>query len=308
MIDPGVVYLDGQYLPHGEASIPPLTHALHYGLAAFEGIRAYRTDAGKTVIFRLQEHLDRLFHSAKMIHLDRSLPTVDQIRVACHEVLRRNDLREGYLRPVIFSGHGAMGLYAPKNMVRVLIAAWKWGAYLGEEALKKGVRACVSTYHRGMPGSFMAKAKVAGNYIPSILAKAEAKSRGYDEGLMPDATGRIVEGSGENLFYVRNGTLCTPPDASPILHGITRQSILELAHKFEIPVEYSCPPRDLLYLADEVFFTGTAAEVTPVREIDDQVIGNGTPGPMTRKLQEAFFDIVRGRRPAPGAWLDEVDF
>ncbi|MBI4616424.1 MAG: branched-chain amino acid transaminase [Planctomycetes bacterium] len=307
MIEPGTIYLDGEYLDYKDAHLPVLTHALHYGLAAFEGIRAYRTDDGRTAIFRLRDHLERLLSSARMI-LFKQTPTVEVLREVCHELLRRNHLPEAYLRPLLFSGHGQMGLYAPGNPVRVMVATWPWGAYLGDEAIAKGVRCCVSTYQRAPASSMLSKAKVAANYVTSILAKAEAKGRGYDEALMPDERGRIIEGSGENLFYVRNGTLHTPPESAPILHGVTRQTVLELAAEFGMSIGYDSPPRDLLYLSSEVFLTGTAAELTPVREVDGHVIGSGKPGPITKRIQTAFFDIVRGRREAPSGWLDTVEF
>jgi branched-chain amino acid aminotransferase len=299
------IWMDGELVAWDDANVHILTHSLHYGVAAFEGIRAYKRKDGSTNVFRLREHIDRLFDTCKMALLAPKF-THDDISKACADVLRANDLEEGYLRPMIYMGDGAMGIYAPSNPIRTAVIAWKWGAYLGEEALKNGIRAKVSSFARHHVNISLAKAKMTGQYANSVLAKREAKFGGYDEAIMLDANGYVSEGTGENLFMVRNGKLITPDLSCSILEGITRDTILHLAREAKIPVEERRITRDQLWLADEVFFTGTAAEVTPVREIDNRPVGNGTVGPITKSLQARFFDIVRGSDTEHNAWLSRV--
>src|SRR5580700_8729592 len=267
------IWLDGEFVDWDDARVHVLTHSLHYGLAAFEGIRAYKhKDA--TYIFRLKEHIDRLFDSCRMALLQPKF-TREQIAAACTETLRANGMSEGYIRPLIFLGDGAMGIYAPNNPVRASVACWKWGAYLGEDALKKGIRCKISSYSRHHINISLAKAKMTGQYTNSVLAKREAKFGGYDEAILLDATGYVSEGSGENIFVVKKGVLHTPDLSSSILEGITRDTILQIAREEGVPVHEERVTRDQLWLADEVFLTGTAAEVTPIREVDDRAVGDG---------------------------------
>lgn len=298
------IWLDGELVPWDSANVHVLTHSLHYGVGAFEGIRAYKRQGG-TYVFRLREHVDRLFDTCKLTLLSPKF-TREQIMEACLTVLAKNGMEEGYLRPMIFMGEGAMGIYAPNNPVRATVIAWKWGAYLGEEALKKGIRAKISSFARHHVNISLAKAKMMGQYTNSVLAKREAKFGGYDEAIMLDANGYVSEGSGENIFVVRKGVLCTPDLSCSILEGITRDTVLTIAREMGIPVEERRITRDQLWLADEVFFTGTAAEITPVREIDDRVVGDGAVGPITRRIQERFFDIVRGSDTSHVEWLTKV--
>jgi branched-chain amino acid aminotransferase len=299
------IWMDGELVAWDDANVHILTHSLHYGVAAFEGIRAYKRKDGGTYVFRLREHIDRLFDTCKMALLAPKF-TREDIMKACADTLRANDLEEGYLRPMIYMGDGAMGIYAPQNPCRTSVIAWKWGAYLGEEALKSGIRTKVSSFARHHVNISLAKAKLSGQYANSVLAKREAKFGGYDEAIMLDANGYVSEGSGENIFMVRKGTLITPDLSCSILEGITRETILQIAREEKIPVEERRITRDQLWLADEVFFTGTAAEVTPVREIDNRPVGDGIVGPITKRLQARFFDIVRGSDTEHNAWLTRV--
>jgi branched-chain amino acid aminotransferase len=299
------VWLDGELVDWDDARVPLLTHSLHYGLGAFEGIRAYKRGDEGTYVFRLKEHIDRLFDTCKMTLLQPKF-TREQIMAACVETLRVNGMSEGYLRPIIFVGDGAMGIYAPQNPVRSSIIAWKWGAYLGDEALKKGIRCKISSFARHHINVSLAKGKIMGQYTNSVLAKREAKNAGYDEAILLDAQGYVSEGSGENIFIVKRGVLHTPDLSSSILEGITRDTILTLARESGIPVSEGRITRDQLWLADEAFFTGTAAEVTPIREVDDRTIGDGKPGPITRRLQERFFAVVRGPDTSHVEWLTKV--
>jgi len=299
------IWLDGELVDWDEAKVHILTHSLHYGLGGFEGIRAYKRADGKSYIFRLTEHINRLFDTCKLTLLQPKF-TREQIAAACVETLRANDMSEGYLRPMIFLGEGAMGIYAPNNPVRATVICWKWGAYLGEEALKKGIRAKISSFARHHVNISLAKAKMMGQYTNSVLAKREAKLGGYDEAILLDSQGYVSEGSGENLFTVKKGVLHTPDLSCSILEGITRDTILQLAREEGIAVHEGRITRDQLWLADEVFLTGTAAEVTPIREVDDRAIGDGTVGPVTRRLQERFFDIVRGSDGSHPEWLTKV--
>jgi branched-chain amino acid aminotransferase len=299
------VWLDGEFIDWDAANVHVMTHSLHYGLAAFEGIRAYKRADGGTYVFRLREHIDRLFDSCKMCLLKPEY-TREQVMSVCSETLRVNGMPEGYIRPMVYVGEGAMGIYAPNNPVRTAVIAWKWGAYLGEEALKNGIRAKISSFARHHVNISLAKAKMTGQYTNSVLAKREAKLGGYDEAILLDATGYVSEGSGENIFAVRKGVLHTPDLSCSILEGITRDTIITLARELGIPVSEGRLTRDQLWLADEVFFTGTAAEVTPVREIDNRTVGDGTVGPLTKRLQARFFEIVRGSDTSHPEWLTKV--
>jgi branched-chain amino acid aminotransferase len=280
-----------------------LTHTLHYGLGVFEGIRCYASEGRPSAVFRLEEHVDRLFGSAHI--LDLPIPyTRAQIAEACLETIRANRLAECYIRPIAFMGDGEMGL-ASRPATRVAIAVWQWGAYLGEDGIKRGVRLKTSSFQRFHPNTLLTKAKAVGHYVNSILAAREARDAGYDEALLLDVDGYVSEASGENIFIVSKGVVKTTP-LPTVLAGITRDAVLELLHEFGLPVREERFTRDEAYLADEAFFTGTAAEVTPVREVDDRQVGDGTPGPVTRKLQDLFFRIVHGREDRYRKWLAEV--
>ena len=296
------IWMDGKLIPWDEANVHVLTHTLHYGMGVFEGIRCYRTHDGKSAVFRLKEHIDRLFDSA---HIgDLQIPySKKQIAEACKETLRANQLKEGYIRPLIFIGEGVMGVHPGNNPIRVAIITWPWGAYLGEEALERGIRIKVSSYNRHHVNVMMTKAKVSGNYANSVLAKREAVRMGYDEALMLDTEGYVSEASGENVFMVKNAVLKTTPLTS-ILSGITRDSVMHIARTKRIPLVEERFTRDELYAAHEAFLTGTAAEVTPIREVDDRKIGEGKPGPITLDIQASFFEIVKGRNPETREWLD----
>ncbi len=297
------IWVDGALVNWADASVHLLTHSLHYGLAAFEGIRCYQGQKG-SAIFRLQEHVDRLFESAHIammeIPYDRK-----QVADAVVETVRVNKLEACYIRPLVYIGYGAMGLYPGDNPIHLAIAAWRWGTYLGEEGLTKGIRVKVSSFTRHHPNASMTRAKISGNYVNSILAKREVKLDGYDEAIMLDPDGLVAEGTGENVFIVRKGQIKTPPLTS-ILEGITRHSVMQLACERNMPVIEERFTRDALYVADEVFLTGTAAELTPVREIDGRRVGLGKPGPVTTDLQDAFFKVVRGEDPAHEAWLTHL--
>ena len=296
----GTLWLDGRYIPWRTANTHVLTHSLHYGMAVFEGVRAYRTAEG-TAVFRLREHTERLLRSAHILQIPVPF-TLETLMDAQCQVVAQNHLEEGYIRPLVYLGSEKMGVSPRGAQTHVAIAAWPWGAYLGEEALQQGIRVKVSSYTRHHPNITLCKAKASGNYMNSILANNEATADGYDEALLLDVEGFVAEGSGENLFMVKRGVLHTP-DLSSALEGITRDSIIQLAQEMGITVLERRISRDELYTADEVFFTGTAAEVTPIREIDRRVIGRGARGPLTEKLQSAYFDCVKGRAPAHRDWL-----
>jgi branched-chain amino acid aminotransferase len=297
------IWLDGKLVPWKDAQVHVLTYSLHYGLAAFEGIRCYKGARGSAV-FRLNEHVDRLFASAHIMLI--KIPfSKKEIADAIRETVRVNRLEECYIRPLVFIGAGDMGLYCPDNPIRTAIVAWPWGAYLGEEGLKNGIRAKISSFTRHHVNVSMTRAKVSGYYVNSILAKREVKAVGYDEAILLDPEGYVSEGTGENIFLVRNGILKTTPLTS-ILEGITRNSIIELARERGITVVEERFTRDELYIAEEVFMTGTAAELTPIREVDDRLVGAGKPGPITRDLQTAFFDIVQGRDAQHASWLSPL--
>jgi len=298
------IWLDGDFVAWDAANVHILTHTLHYGLGVFEGIRCYRTDDERSVVFRLMDHVNRLYESAHInlmeIPFDRA-----EIEAAILESLRRNRLREGYIRPLAFIGDGEMGLNPGDNAIRVAIIVYPWGRYLGEEGLERGIRAKVSTFNRHSVNSKLTKGKTCGDYVNSILAKREALLDGYDEAILLDHHGLVSEASGENIFLVRDGRLHTPP-LPTILGGITRASLIEVARDKGVDVHECAFTRDELYLADELFLTGTAAEVTPVREVDHRTVGNGARGPITKMLQAAFFDVVAGRDPKYERWLTSV--
>lgn len=299
----GKIWMDGAFVDWADANIHILTHSLHYGLAAFEGLRCYRGKSG-SAIFRLHEHVDRLFESA---HIGMMTIPYDkkQVAEAIVETVRINQLDACYIRPLVYIGYGAMGVYPGDNPIKLAIAAWKWGAYLGEDALANGMRARVSSFTRHHVNVSMTRGKISGYYVNSILAKREAKADGYDEAIMLDPEGYVSEGTGENIFIVRKGRIKTTPLTS-ILEGITRNSVIELAREQGIVVLEDRFTRDEMYIADEVFVTGTAAELTPVREIDNRRIGSGKPGPITTGLQKSFFSIVRGENAAHASWLTRV--
>jgi branched-chain amino acid aminotransferase len=295
------IWVDGEFVDWADAKVHILTHTLHYGLGVFEGIRCYRTDDGRSAVFRLSEHIRRLFDSARINLLEIPF-SPEQLEEATLETMRRNHLEEGYMRPLVFIGDGEMGLNPGGNAIRVAIMAWAWGAYLGEESMQRGIRAKVSTFSRHYVNAKMTKGKTCGDYVNSILAKREALLDGYDEAIMLDTQGLVSEASGENIFLVRDGVLRTPP-LHTVLDGITRETVCELAVDRGIRVEERSVTRDDLYIADEVFLTGTAAEVTPVREVDHRTVGDGQRGPMTEQLQEAFFSVAAGRDPKYQRWL-----
>ena len=295
------IWLDGKFVDWDKAQIHILTHTLHYGWGVFEGIRCYHCHDGSSAIFRLKEHVNRLFGSAHIVSI--KIPfTKEEISSAILETFRINKLKEGYIRPIVFVGDGEMGIYVKKVDVRVAIAVWSWGAYLGDEGLAKGIRDKVSSFTRLHVNSQMTKAKVCGNYVNSILAKREIISAGYDEAILLDNEGYVSEASGENIFMVKNGTIKTSPLTS-ILPGITRDSVITIAKDKGYPIIEERFTRDELYLADEAFFSGTAAEITPVREVDDRQIGPGHPGPITKDIQATFFDAVKGKIKTYKDWL-----
>jgi branched-chain amino acid aminotransferase len=296
------IWMDGKLIPWDEAKVHVLTHTLHYGLGIFEGIRCYLCDDGRSAVYRLKEHIDRFYDSAHIGQLKLPFSKRELVE-ACKDTLRANGLKAGYIRPLAFIGEGAMGVYPGDNPIQVAIITWSWGAYLGDGALEKGIRAKTSSYNRHHVNVMMTKAKISGNYVNSVLAKREAIKLGYDEALMLDTEGYVSEASGENIFIVKNGTIKTTPLTS-ILPGITRDSIIQIAKSRKIPLVEDKFTRDELYTAHEAFFTGTAAEITPIREVDDRQIGEGKPGPVTQELQAAFFEIVKGKNPEFREWLD----
>jgi branched-chain amino acid aminotransferase len=301
----GVIWLDGTMVPWRDARIHVLTHTLHYGMGVFEGIRAYATAHSGTCIFRLPEHIERLFRSAHILRMDMPFDR-NTLVDACRDVVRENGLSSAYIRPMCFLGSEAMGLRADSLRTHVMVAAWSWGAYLGADGLENGIRVRTSSYSRHYVNSTMAKAKANGNYMNSMLALREALDDGYDEALMLDPEGYVAEGSAENLFIVRNGELITP-EATSALEGITRGTIMQLAADAGIPVREARITRDAVYVADEAFFTGTAAEVTPIRELDRRMIGSGRRGPITEQLQRTYLAHVTGDAGARSEWLTPVD-
>jgi branched-chain amino acid aminotransferase len=296
----GWIWLDGEMVPWRDAKIHVLTHTLHYGMGVFEGVRAYETDRGPA-IFRLQDHTDRLLRSAHILGMDIPF-SADELNSAQIAAVRENKLDSAYIRPMCFYGAEGMGLRADNLKVHVMVAAWEWGAYLGEENLKNGIRVRVSSFTRHHVNITMCRAKANGNYMNSMLALKEALDDGYDEALLLDTSGYVMEGSGENLFIVRDGVIYTP-DLTSALDGITRQTVMTLCEELGIPVIEKRITRDEVYIADEAFFTGSAAEVTPIREVDNRPIGSGTRGPITERLQGLYFDQVQGRRDEHPEWL-----
>ena len=296
------IWMDGKFVDWDEARVHVLAHTLHYGVGAFEGIRCYKTDEGGAAVFRLKEHVERLFASAHIATLEIPF-TQEEVCQAIRKTLVANGLSEGYIRPVVYIAEGELGLYARSNPIRLAIAVWSWGAYLGEDGLKKGIRAKVSSFNRHHVNAAMTKGKINGYYVNSVLAKWEVVKAGYDEAVLLDTEGYVAEGSGENIFIVRNGILQTTPLTS-VLPGITRDSVITIDQKLDIQVKEGRFTRDEMYIADEIFFTGTAAEITPVREVDDRKVGAGKPGPVTKQIQAAFFDIVRGKNALFQHWLD----
>jgi branched-chain amino acid aminotransferase len=299
----GVIWYDGKLVPWRDATTHVLTHTLHYGMGVFEGVRAYKAEQG-TAIFRLQEHTDRLFRSAHILGMKMPYDKAT-IYEAQRTAVRENGLESGYLRPMAFYGSEAMGISAKNLSVHVIVAAWPWGTYLGKEALEQGIRVKTSSFSRHHANVTMCKAKANGNYMNSILAHKEAEMDGYDEALLLDVDGFVSEGSGENIFIVRHGKLYTP-DPSSALVGLTRDTIMQLAQENGLEVIEKRITRDEVYIADEAFFTGTAAEVTPIRELDNRMIGDGKRGPITAKLQALYFDCVYGRSAAHTDWLTPV--
>jgi branched-chain amino acid aminotransferase len=300
-----IIWLDGKLVPWHEANVHILTHTLHYGFGVFEGIRCYQTNKKKSIVFRLQEHVDRLFGSATILGIQ--IPYAkEEIFNTILQVVRENRLEECYIRPIVFLGNNKIGLNPNGVNVRVAIAAWPWGTYLGDDALNKGIRVRVSSFNRHHVNITMTKAKACGYYINSIMAKAEAVQDGYDEAILLDTNGFVSEGSGENIFLLHKGTLSTPSLSCSNLDGITRDAVIEICKDLNIPLEERCITRDEMYLADEIFLTGTAAEITPVREVDNRVIGSGKKGETTDRIQKTFFDIVRGENPKFDKWLTEV--
>ena len=299
----GVIWYDGKMVNWRDATTHVLTHTLHYGMGVFEGVRAYKTDKG-TAIFRLQEHTDRLFNSAHILQMKMPYSKQEIADAMCAAV-RENKLESAYIRPMAFYGAEAMGIAAKTLSTHVIAAAWSWGAYMGEEALTKGIRVKTSSFSRHHVNITMCKAKANGNYMNSILAHQEAAQDGYDEALLLDVDGFVAEGSGENVFIIRKGKLYTP-DLTSALEGITRDTIVQLAKELGYEVIEKRITRDEVYTADEAFFTGTAAEVTPIRELDNRNIGSGTRGPITEKLQALYFDVVKGKSAKHAHWLTLV--
>jgi branched-chain amino acid aminotransferase len=296
------IWMDGQLVAWDEARVHVLTHTLHYGLGVFEGIRCYRRADGRSAVFRLEEHIERLFESAHIADMVIGF-TPKQVSQACLELVRANNLDECYLRPLAYLGEGAMGLYGRDNPVRLCIAAWRWGAYLGDEGLERGIRAKISSFSRPGVNVAMTKAKIVGSYVNSTLAKREAIAAGFDEAIMLDPQGYVAEASGENIFVIKRGKIATPPLGGSILGGITRDAVLTLCKELGLEAVERMISRDELYTADELFFTGTAAEVTPVREVDGRMVGAGARGPLTKRLQDRFFQLVRGPETWHPEWL-----
>ena len=299
------IWLNGELVDWKDATVHLISHVLHYGYGAFEGIRSYETVDGRSAIFRLDTHLRRLGESMKILHVPMPY-TTEQLTRASIELISRNKKKEAYLRPMAYVGPGALGFGALENPTHVAILMWEWGAYLGDEGMKNGIRAKVSSFPRHHVGIGMVKAKVIGQYVNAILAKREVTMLGFDEAILLDVDGYVTEASGQNLFIVRDGVVKTAPTSSSLLPGITRETIITLCREASIPVSEERFTRDEMYLADEVFLTGTASEVTPVREVDQRPVGTGRPGPISKMLQERYMAIVRGQDPAHQDWLTYV--
>jgi branched-chain amino acid aminotransferase len=298
------IWFDGKFIPWEQAQVHVLTHTLHYGLGVFEGIRAYHCHDGRTAIFRLKEHIQRLYDSGHVMMIEIPFKQAD-VEAACCEILRLNGQKEAYIRPLVFLGEGVMGLNPKGAPIQVAIISWIWGAYLGDEGLRRGIRVKTSSFTRHHVNIMMTKTKTVGNYVNSIMAKLEAVHGGYDEALLLDTAGYVCEASGENIFIVKDGILKTPPLTS-ILPGITRDCVITLAQDLGLSVKDERFSRDELYLADEAFLTGTAAEITPVREVDGRIIGPGHPGPVTLQIQEVYFGVVKGQNERYQHWLTYI--
>ncbi len=300
----GFIWYDNEFVPWREASTHVLTHTLHYGAGVFEGVRAYETDQG-TAIFRLEDHTNRLFNSAKIIGMPIPF-SPQQINQAQLDTVSKNSVQSGYIRPMCFYGAEGMGLRADNLEVHCIVAAWGWGPYFGQEKMKNGIRVKTSSYSRHHVNIAMCKAKLNGNYVNSMMALNEALTDGYDEALLLDVDGFVAEGSGENIFIVKEGQLYSP-ELTSVLDGITRKTVIELAKSVDVPLIEKRITRDEVYTADEAFFTGTAAEITPIRELDNRVIGEeGMPGPVTKTLQTMYFELVHGKNDRYGSWLSYV--
>ncbi|MBP6854255.1 MAG: branched-chain amino acid transaminase [Rhodoferax sp.] len=300
----GKIWMDGQLVDWRDAKIHVLTHTLHYGCGAFEGVRAYNTAEG-TAIFRLKEHTERLFNSAKILRM--KIPfSMEEVMAAQCQVVRENKLESCYLRPLTWIGSQKLGVSPKGNTIHLMVAAWAWGAYLGEDGMKNGIRVKISSYTRHHVNITMTQAKAVSNYTNSILANMEATEDGYDEAMLLDASGFVSEGAGENLFVVKDGVVYTPDLSAGALNGITRNTVMHICKDLGLELVQKRITRDEVYIADEAFFTGTAAEVTPIRELDRIALGNGSRGPVTEKIQTAFFDIVNGRNPKYAHWLTKV--
>lgn len=305
MVSADYVWMNGELVAFEDAKVPVLSHALHYGTSVFEGIRCYETDKGPAV-FRHRAHLDRLFQSARLYHME--IPyTKDELKRATDELIHRNGFRGCYIRPLVFRGAGPMGLYPLNSPVEVVIATWEWGSYLGDEGKLNGVRAAVSSWRRIDSGSVIPAAKAGGQYLNSILAKIESEKAGYEEGILLDHRGMVCEGTGENLFIVKDGKIATPHFTSDILGGINRASVIEIVRDLGYTLEERDVARGELYMADEVFMTGTAAELTPIREIDNYAVGTGRPGPITEEVRAVFEDALHGRAERYAKWNDLVE-
>ncbi|CAB4882069.1 unannotated protein [freshwater metagenome] len=299
-----LIWMNGEFVKWEDAKIHVLTHALHYGTSVFEGVRCYETASGPAV-FRHQDHVDRLFQSSGLYYMPIPYER-EEIRQATLELIARNGLRQCYIRPIVFRGYGQMGLFPLDAPVDVTIAVWEWASYLGEDGKRDGVRAKTSSWRRISPDSLIPHAKAGGQYLNSILAKIEVHKSGYEEAILLDGHGHVCEGSGENIFVVRDGLISTPSESSSILNGVNRRTAMQIAADLGIEVRERNISRAELYLADEIFLTGTAAEVVPVREVDDHTVGEGTPGPITRQVQTTFEDAVHGRDDRYLDWLDPV--
>ncbi len=299
------IWVDGQLVPWDEATDHVLAHTMHYGVGAFEGIRAYQRSDGRTQIFRLREHIERLLDSSVICTMDVPF-TRDQLMQACIDVVKSNKMASCYLRPLVYMGYGALGLGSFEPPVRTIVACYEWGTYLGEEGLKKGIKCMVSAYSRANSNSAMNKGKICGQYVSSVLAKRMAIKSGFEEALMLDPQGYVSEGTGENIFIVKQDVVRTPPTSGAILQGITRDTAIQLLREQGVEVREEPIARDELYIADEVFLTGTAAEITPVRDIDHRKIGRGEAGPVTRRLQESFFSVVKGNDAKHDHWFSYV--
>jgi branched-chain amino acid aminotransferase len=306
MVSADVVWMNGEFVAFEDAKVSVLTHALHYGTGVFEGIRAYENPHGQPGIFRHPEHIDRLFKSSQLYYMDIPF-TKEEIRAATHETIVRNGFKSCYIRPLVYRGAGPMGLFPLNSPVEVAIAVWEWGSYLGDEGKQNGVRAKVSSWRRISSQSLIPAAKASGQYLNSVLAKIEADKAGYEEGILLDERGMVCEGTGENLFIIKDGVIATPGFTSDILGGINRLSAIQIARDLGFEVVERDVARGELYLADEIFMTGTAAELTPIREIDEYPVGDGQPGPITREVQRTFEDALHGRSERYAHWHDVVE-